>query len=50
MTTTILPGARISSIFVPDRPYHRGVIKLLYRFIRDRGYESVNGEFVRRET
>ena len=29
--------------------YLRAVIKPLYRFIRDQGYESVDGKFVRRE-
>jgi 1,3-beta-glucan synthase len=34
---------------VPEGLYLRAVIKTLYRFIRDRGYESVDGKFVRRE-
>ena len=34
---------------VPEGLYLRAVIKPLYRFIRDQGYESVDGKFVRRE-
>ncbi|KAI0059937.1 1-3-beta-glucan synthase [Artomyces pyxidatus] len=34
---------------VPEGLYLRAVVKPLYRFIRDQGYESVEGKFVRRE-
>ncbi|KAF9238943.1 glycosyltransferase family 48 protein [Melanogaster broomeanus] len=34
---------------VPEGLYLRAVIKPLYRFIRDQGYEVVDGRFVRRE-
>jgi 1,3-beta-glucan synthase len=34
---------------VPEGLYLRAVIKPLYRFIRDQGYEAVDGKFVRRE-
>ncbi|KZT38590.1 1,3-beta-glucan synthase [Sistotremastrum suecicum HHB10207 ss-3] len=34
---------------VPEGLYLRAVIKPLYRFIRDQGYEVVDGKFVRRE-
>jgi len=34
---------------VPEGLYLRSVIKPLYRFIRDQGYEVVDGKFVRRE-
>jgi 1,3-beta-glucan synthase len=34
---------------VPEGLYLRTVIKPLYRFIRDQGYEVVDGKFVRRE-
>jgi 1,3-beta-glucan synthase len=34
---------------VPEGLYLRNVIKPLYRFIRDQGYEIVDGKFVRRE-
>ncbi|TDL27758.1 glycosyltransferase family 48 protein [Rickenella mellea] len=34
---------------VPEGLYLRAVIKPLYRFIRDQGYEIVDGKFVRRE-
>ncbi|CAL1710234.1 unnamed protein product [Somion occarium] len=34
---------------VPEGLYLRSVIKPLYRFIRDQGYEVVDGRFVRRE-
>ena len=34
---------------VPEGLYLRAVVKPLYRFIRDQGYESVDGKFVRRE-
>ncbi|KAH8833782.1 1,3-beta-glucan synthase [Flagelloscypha sp. PMI_526] len=34
---------------VPEGLYLRSVIKPLYRFIRDQGYEVVDGAFVRRE-
>ncbi|KII91785.1 glycosyltransferase family 48 protein [Plicaturopsis crispa FD-325 SS-3] len=34
---------------VPEGLYLRAVIKPLYRFIRDQGYEVVEGKFVRRE-
>lgn len=34
---------------VPEGLYLRTVIKPLYRFIRDQGYEVVDGRFVRRE-
>ncbi|KAF5348770.1 hypothetical protein D9756_009724 [Leucocoprinus leucothites] len=34
---------------VPEGVYLRSVIKPLYRFIRDQGYEVVDGKFVRRE-
>ncbi|KAF9011974.1 1,3-beta-glucan synthase [Cyathus striatus] len=34
---------------VPEGLYLRNVIKPLYRFIRDQGYEVVDGKFVRRE-
>jgi 1,3-beta-glucan synthase len=34
---------------VPEGLYLRTVIKPLYRFIRDQGYEVVEGKFVRRE-
>lgn len=34
---------------VSEGLYLRAVIKPLYRFIRDQGYESVDGKFVRRE-
>lgn len=34
---------------VPEGLYLRTVIKPLYRFIRDQGYEIVDGKFVRRE-
>jgi 1,3-beta-glucan synthase len=33
---------------VPEGLYLRAVIKPLYRFIRDQGYESIDGKFVRR--
>ncbi|KAF8240488.1 1,3-beta-glucan synthase [Tricholoma matsutake] len=34
---------------VPEGLYLRAVVKPLYRFIRDQGYEVVDGKFVRRE-
>ena len=34
---------------VPEGLYLKAVIKPLYRFIRDQGYEVVDGKFVRRE-
>jgi 1,3-beta-glucan synthase len=34
---------------VPEGLYLRAVIKPIYRFIRDQGYEVVDGKFVRRE-
>jgi 1,3-beta-glucan synthase len=34
---------------VPEGLYLRSVVKPLYRFIRDQGYEVVDGKFVRRE-
>ncbi|KAF8496308.1 1,3-beta-glucan synthase [Gautieria morchelliformis] len=34
---------------VPEGLYLRAVIKPLYRFVRDQGYEVVEGKFVRRE-
>ncbi|KAI0049527.1 glycosyltransferase family 48 protein [Auriscalpium vulgare] len=34
---------------VPEGLYLRAVIKPLYRFIRDQGYEAIDGKFVRRE-
>ncbi|EIW79670.1 glycosyltransferase family 48 protein [Coniophora puteana RWD-64-598 SS2] len=34
---------------VPEGLYLRAVVKPLYRFIRDQGYEVVDGRFVRRE-
>lgn len=34
---------------VPEGLYLKAVIKPLYRFIRDQGYEVVEGKFVRRE-
>lgn len=34
---------------VPEGLYLRSVIKPLYRFIRDQGYEVIDGKFVRRE-
>ena len=34
---------------VPEGLYLRAVIKPLYRFIRDQGYEVVEGKFVRKE-
>ncbi|THH12768.1 hypothetical protein EW146_g7388 [Bondarzewia mesenterica] len=34
---------------VPEGLYLRSVIKPLYRFIRDQGYEVLDGKFVRRE-
>lgn len=34
---------------VPEGLYLRAVIKPLYRFMRDQGYEVVDGKFVRRE-
>jgi 1,3-beta-glucan synthase len=34
---------------VPEGLYLRAVIKPLYRFFRDQGYEVVDGKFVRRE-
>ncbi|KAF9448440.1 glycosyltransferase family 48 protein [Macrolepiota fuliginosa MF-IS2] len=34
---------------VPEGLYLRTIIKPLYRFIRDQGYEVVDGKFVRRE-
>lgn len=34
---------------VPEGLYLRAVIKPLYRFIRDQGYELVDGRFIRRE-
>jgi 1,3-beta-glucan synthase len=34
---------------VPEGLYLKAVIKPLYRFIRDQGYEVVDGRFVRRE-
>lgn len=34
---------------VPEGLYLRTVVKPLYRFIRDQGYEVVDGKFVRRE-
>ena len=34
---------------VPEGLYLRAVIKPLYRFIRDQGYEVVDGKFVRKE-
>lgn len=34
---------------VPEGLYLRAVIKPLYRFLRDQGYEVVDGKFVRRE-
>ncbi|KAH8833637.1 glycosyltransferase family 48 protein [Flagelloscypha sp. PMI_526] len=34
---------------VPEGLYLRSVIKPLYRYIRDQGYETVDGAFVRRE-
>ncbi|TFK46453.1 hypothetical protein OE88DRAFT_1775792, partial [Heliocybe sulcata] len=33
----------------PEGLYLRAVVKLLYRFIQDQGYEVVDGKFVRRE-
>ena len=34
---------------VPEGLYLKAVVKPLYRFIRDQGYEVVDGKFVRRE-
>ncbi|KAJ7248158.1 1,3-beta-glucan synthase [Mycena haematopus] len=34
---------------IPEGMYLRSVIRPLYRFIRDQGYEVVDGKFVRRE-
>jgi 1,3-beta-glucan synthase len=34
---------------VPEGMYLRSVVRPLYRFIRDQGYEVVDGKFVRRE-
>ncbi|KAA1471980.1 1-3-beta-glucan synthase [Dentipellis sp. KUC8613] len=34
---------------VPEGLYLRAVVKPLYRFIRDQGYEVIDGKFVRRE-
>ncbi|KAI5480995.1 1,3-beta-glucan synthase, glycosyltransferase family 48 protein [Pseudohyphozyma bogoriensis] len=34
---------------VPEGLYLRAVVRPLYRFIRDEGYESIDGSFVRRE-
>lgn len=34
---------------VPEGLYMRTVIKPLYRFIQDQGYEVIDGKFVRRE-
>ena len=49
MTTTALLIARTASTPYPEGLYLRAVIKPLYRFIRDQGYEAVDGKFVRRE-
>jgi 1,3-beta-glucan synthase len=34
---------------IPEGMYLRSVVRPLYRFIRDQGYEVVDGKFVRRE-
>ena len=43
------PECQMRDAPVPEGLYLRAVIKPLYRFIRDQGYELVEGRFVRRE-
>lgn len=43
------PECQMRDQAVPEGLYLRAVIKPLYRFIRDQGYELVDGRFVRRE-
>ncbi|KAH9951333.1 1,3-beta-glucan synthase [Amylocystis lapponica] len=43
------PGCQNSMDPVPEGLYLEAVVKPLYRFMRDQGYEVVDGKFVRRE-
>ncbi|KAJ7594205.1 1,3-beta-glucan synthase [Mycena floridula] len=43
------PECQNNSEAVPEGLYLRSVVKPLYRFLRDQGYEVIDGKFVRRE-
>ncbi|KAJ7628667.1 1,3-beta-glucan synthase [Roridomyces roridus] len=43
------PECQNSTEAIPEGYYLRAVVKPLYRFIRDQGYELIEGKFVRRE-
>jgi 1,3-beta-glucan synthase len=47
--TTCSPDCQNRIDPIPEELHLRAVIRPLYRLIRDQGYESVDGKFLRRE-